>query len=113
MGLEAAEKVFGVDTNSLGYKVPRGCGVIQGDGINIEVLDDILQAVMAKGFSAQVLTAILIKLCICCLFMNSKLQLQFYVLLSGCGCFQNDRGLTSLSQFLAVALGAAIPACLC
>lgn len=53
MGLEAAEKVFGVDTNSLGYKVPRGCGVIQGDGINIGKLDEILQAVMAKGFSAQ------------------------------------------------------------
>lgn len=53
LALEAAEKVFGVDTNARGYKVPRGCGVIQGDGISIEVLDQILQAVMAKGYSAQ------------------------------------------------------------
>ena len=56
LALEAAEKVFGVDTNARGYKVPRGCGVIQGDGISIEVLDQILQAVMAKGYSAQVLS---------------------------------------------------------
>ncbi len=55
LALEAAERVFGVDTNSRGYKVPKGCGVIQGDGISIEMLDNILQAVMAKGYSAQVL----------------------------------------------------------
>ena len=54
LALEAAEKVFGVDVNSRGYKVPKGCGVIQGDGISIEMLDNILQAVMAKGYSAQV-----------------------------------------------------------
>lgn len=54
LALEAAESVFGVDLNSRGYKVPKGCGVIQGDGISIEMLDNILQAVMAKGYSAQV-----------------------------------------------------------
>lgn len=54
LALEAAERVFGVDMNSRGYKVPKGCGVIQGDGISIEMLDSILQAVMAKGYSAQV-----------------------------------------------------------
>jgi len=54
LALEAAERVFGVDMNSRGYKVPKGCGVIQGDGISIEMLDNILQAVMAKGYSAQV-----------------------------------------------------------
>ena len=54
LALEAAERVFGVDVNSRGYKVPKGCGVIQGDGISIEMLDNILQAVMAKGYSAQV-----------------------------------------------------------
>ena len=54
LALHAAEKVFGVDTNSKGYKVPRGCGVIQGDGINIQVLGEILQTVMAHGYSAQV-----------------------------------------------------------
>ena len=54
LALEAAEKVFGVEVNSLGYKVPKNCGVIQGDGINIQMLDKILQAVLARGFSAQV-----------------------------------------------------------
>ena len=54
LALQAAEKVFGVDTNSKGYKVPRGCGVIQGDGISIQVLEEILQTVMAHGYSAQV-----------------------------------------------------------
>ena len=54
LALEAAEKVFGVEVNSLGYKVPKSCGVIQGDGINIHMLDNILQAVLARGFSAQV-----------------------------------------------------------
>lgn len=54
LALQAAEKVFGADTNSKGYKVPRGCGVIQGDGISIQVLEEILQTVMAHGYSAQV-----------------------------------------------------------
>ena len=30
LGLRAAEKVFGCDINSKGFKVPRGCSVIQG-----------------------------------------------------------------------------------
>ena len=30
MGLRAAEKVFGCDTIAKGFKVPRGCSVIQG-----------------------------------------------------------------------------------
>ena len=54
LALEAAEKVFGVDVNSLGYKVPKSCGVIQGDGINIQMLDNILQAILNRGYSAQV-----------------------------------------------------------
>ena len=57
LALEAAEKVFGVEVNSLGYKVPKSCGVIQGDGINIQMLDKILQAVLARGYSAQVCAA--------------------------------------------------------
>lgn len=57
--LEAAEKVFGVDTNSKGYKVPRGCGVIQGDGIDLQKLSEILAAVLEKGFSAEVCTPVL------------------------------------------------------
>jgi hypothetical protein len=30
MGLRAAEEVFGCDVNQKGFKVPRGCSVIQG-----------------------------------------------------------------------------------
>ena len=36
--LEAGEKVFGVDVNGKGYKVIRRMGVIQGDGINYDVI---------------------------------------------------------------------------
>jgi hypothetical protein len=37
-GLRAAEKVFGADVNSKGFKMIRGAGVIQGDGIDIVTL---------------------------------------------------------------------------
>ncbi|KAI7829479.1 nicotinate phosphoribosyltransferase family-domain-containing protein [Gamsiella multidivaricata] len=52
-GLRAAEKVFGVDVNQKGYKVIRGCGVIQGDGVTFKSLSQILDAVLAEGFAAQ------------------------------------------------------------
>lgn len=55
--LEAAEKVFGAPKNSKGFKVPRECGVVQGDGVDLESMNNILEAVMAKGFSAQVLVS--------------------------------------------------------
>ncbi|KAF9578601.1 hypothetical protein BGW38_005517, partial [Lunasporangiospora selenospora] len=53
MGLRSAEKVFGSDKNKKGYKVIRGCGVIQGDGISYSSLKRILDAVEKEGFSAQ------------------------------------------------------------
>ncbi|KAK9795195.1 hypothetical protein WJX73_003091 [Symbiochloris irregularis] len=53
MALQAAEKVFGVDVNAKGYKVPRGCGVIQGDGIKYERLASMLEAVLEAGYSAE------------------------------------------------------------
>jgi len=56
MGLDAAEKAFGADTNQKGYKVLRGASVLQGDGINIQVLGQILDAVLAKNYSAQCCT---------------------------------------------------------
>ncbi|KAJ9049782.1 hypothetical protein DSO57_1021004 [Entomophthora muscae] len=56
MALRAAEKVFGVYVNQKGFKVIKGCGVIQGDGIGIESLKLILDAVLAAGFSAQNIT---------------------------------------------------------
>ncbi len=45
MALEAAEKAFGVQVNSKGFKVIKGCAVIQGDGINKDVVVKILQVV--------------------------------------------------------------------
>lgn len=51
--LRALDKVFGSDTNAKGYKVLRGAGVIQGDGINITTLAKILDAVLGEGFSAE------------------------------------------------------------
>jgi hypothetical protein len=34
--------------------VPRGVGVIQGDGINYHTIQAMLEAVLEAGFSAQV-----------------------------------------------------------
>eukprot|EP00854_Cymbomonas_tetramitiformis_P005473 gene5473-6634_t len=52
-GLRAADKVFGSEVNSKGYKVINGAGVIQGDGINIDTLRDICTAVEEAGYSLQ------------------------------------------------------------
>ncbi|KAF9282427.1 nicotinate phosphoribosyltransferase family-domain-containing protein [Linnemannia elongata] len=52
-GLRAAEKVFGADVNKKGFKLIRGCGVIQGDGVSYKSLGQILDAVIAAGYSAQ------------------------------------------------------------
>ncbi len=41
--LEAAEKVFGSVVNSKGFKVIPGCGVIQGDGIDLSTMEKIAQ----------------------------------------------------------------------
>jgi len=51
--LEAADKVFGSDVNDKGFKVIKGCGVIQGDGVNIAKITNILDAALAAGYSAQ------------------------------------------------------------
>ena len=51
--LRAAEKTFGVEVNKKGYKITKHVGVIQGDGIDIGVIQDILKAALAEGFSAQ------------------------------------------------------------
>ena len=53
MALRAGHEVFGSEVNSKGYKVVKGCGVLQGDGINIDVLRQILEAVMEAGYSAE------------------------------------------------------------
>lgn len=56
MGLKAADKTFGSDVNKKGFKTPRGCSVLQGDGIDLETLKKILAAVEAEGFSALSVT---------------------------------------------------------
>ncbi|MEW5302022.1 MAG: hypothetical protein WDW36_004834 [Sanguina aurantia] len=53
MALAAADKVFGSDLNGKGFKVIRGCGVIQGDGIDITNMAKIAQAIQDAGFSAD------------------------------------------------------------
>ena len=39
--LAAAEKVFGTTRNGKGFKVIPGCGVIQGDGIDLPTMEKI------------------------------------------------------------------------
>ncbi len=56
LGLQAGEKAFGADTNKKGYKVLRGCSVIQGDGINSSALKGILEEALRQGYSAQNVT---------------------------------------------------------
>ena len=51
--LVAADKVFGSTVNKLGFKVINGCGIIQGDGIDLAVLKTIAGAIEAAGFSAE------------------------------------------------------------
>ncbi|GBF95014.1 nicotinate phosphoribosyltransferase [Raphidocelis subcapitata] len=52
MALRAADSVFGSTVNSKGFKELKGVGVIQGDGINLATIKDILSAVLAEGYSA-------------------------------------------------------------
>eukprot|EP01098_Paradermamoeba_levis_P011655 TRINITY_DN5015_c0_g1_i3.p1 TRINITY_DN5015_c0_g1~~TRINITY_DN5015_c0_g1_i3.p1 ORF type:complete len:494 (-),score=144.05 TRINITY_DN5015_c0_g1_i3:37-1518(-) len=52
-GLRACEQVFGVEVNSKGYKVLKGAAVIQGDGINYDVVKRILEKTEEEKFSAQ------------------------------------------------------------
>ena len=52
-GLEAAERHFGSDANSKGYRVVQGAGVIQGDGVTLPKIGEILARVLAAGFSAE------------------------------------------------------------
>lgn len=51
--LYALERAYRADVNGKGYKVIRGAGVIQGDGIDHIVLERIVEATMDAGFSAQ------------------------------------------------------------
>lgn len=51
--LQAGEKNFGVTVNKKGFKKVNNCAALQGDGIDLVVLREILSAVMAAGYSAS------------------------------------------------------------
>jgi nicotinamide phosphoribosyltransferase len=51
--LEACARVFGCDANAKGFKVLRGCGVIQGDGMTPRAVRRVLARALAAGFSAS------------------------------------------------------------
>ncbi|KAJ3213214.1 hypothetical protein HDU67_003153 [Dinochytrium kinnereticum] len=50
--LRAAEKVFGVTVNKMGYKCLNGVSVIQGDGISHRTIGVILEAMEKEKYSA-------------------------------------------------------------
>lgn len=52
-GLTALGKAFGTVTNNKGYRVIDGAGLIQGDGLNLEMISEISRAVEKNGWSAQ------------------------------------------------------------
>lgn len=51
--LEIAAINFGYDVNSKGYKVLKHVAIIQGDGINTEMIEKILDQVTGLGYSAE------------------------------------------------------------
>jgi len=51
--LKAGEANFPTKKNSKGYKVIEGLAAIQGDGINYDIVRQILAAVKAAGYSAE------------------------------------------------------------
>jgi len=53
LGLQAAATHFGYDLNKKGYKVLRGIGIIQGDGMSPRMIKDVLEKVIDAGFSAE------------------------------------------------------------
>lgn len=52
-GLYYLEQAFGVTKNACGYKVINGAGIIQGDGLELNTVEDIVRAVYQAGYSAQ------------------------------------------------------------
>ena len=50
---EILDKNFGSTVNDKGYKVLNNVRVIQGDGIDIDTIDDILEALTSLGYSAD------------------------------------------------------------
>lgn len=53
LGLELCGEAYGYYVNAKGYKVLYNSAVIQGDGINYDIIKDILKAVKDAGWSVQ------------------------------------------------------------
>lgn len=51
--LDSMSQAYGFTTNSKGFKVLNHIRVIQGDGINVDKMEDIVQAVLASGYSLE------------------------------------------------------------
>ncbi|GAB4221817.1 MAG: nicotinate phosphoribosyltransferase [Francisella sp.] len=51
--LHELDKGYGSTVNSKGYKVLNNVALIQGDGVNINLIEEILEAMKEKGFSAE------------------------------------------------------------
>jgi nicotinamide phosphoribosyltransferase len=54
MLIKILEDGFGTTINKLGYKeIPKYIGLLQGDGIDLQMIDDILNSFMENGYSAN------------------------------------------------------------
>lgn len=51
--LKAIENIFGFTINNKGYKVIKGASVLQGDGCNYEMIEEILQRIIMEGYSSE------------------------------------------------------------
>lgn len=51
--LRLQEEAFGAKTNSKGFKVINNVGIIQGDGIDLETMEDILKTTTGLGYSSE------------------------------------------------------------
>ena len=52
-GLDGLSQSFGWSLNSKGYKVINGAAVLQGDGLDLAKVKEIMNAVVQNGYSAQ------------------------------------------------------------
>jgi len=51
--LQILEQYFGSTINEKGFRVLNNVGVLQGDGVNIDSIKEILETIIAEGFSAD------------------------------------------------------------
>lgn len=51
--LDMQAEAYGYDVNELGYKKVRTVGIIQGDGINLDSMQELLDIIVARGYRAD------------------------------------------------------------